>query len=142
MVSFDANVYYNPKAWGMETVATLENPHADYDFNTLAVWQHEDGRVFYARDSGCSCPSPFEDFRTFDDLYTWTKDNFDVFEEKVKNHARDWDESSGDFQCDKIDVIRKANLALISATPEAVEATIASLQRLAEDIMAEEASDE
>lgn len=41
---------------------SFEDPNADYSFDILCFWATEDGRVFTASDSGCSCPSPFEDY--------------------------------------------------------------------------------
>ena len=34
------------------------------------AWRGKDGRVFYGQDSGCSCPSPFEDwnFGSYEDF--------------------------------------------------------------------------
>lgn len=36
-----------------------------YEFNTLCFWATKDGRVYSACDSGCSCPTPFEDYEGF-----------------------------------------------------------------------------
>jgi len=59
-MSYEQNPYYNPKACNLVLVDELNEP-LDYAFNILAVWQHpESKRVFYAKDSGCSCPIPFE----------------------------------------------------------------------------------
>lgn len=34
-----------------------------YEYDTFIVLRHiPSGRLFYANDSGCSCPTPFEDF--------------------------------------------------------------------------------
>lgn len=41
----------------------------DYSFDIVAVWRdNETGRLFGAFDSGCSCPSPFEDFSRLEDM--------------------------------------------------------------------------
>jgi len=42
----------------------------DYDFNILLFVKTPDGRVYSAKDSGCSCPDPFEDYtgETVDDV--------------------------------------------------------------------------
>lgn len=55
------NPYYNPSDLKLEQLS-FEDPGACYSFDTLAFWTTEDGRVFTARDSGCSCPTPFEDY--------------------------------------------------------------------------------
>jgi len=60
------NPYYSPESLGLTTVATVED-EPDYDFQILAIWS--DGKRFYwAEDTGCSCPTPFEDYTTLDSL--------------------------------------------------------------------------
>jgi hypothetical protein len=39
-----------------------------YQFDERIIAKHKDGRWFTARDSGCSCPVPFEDFQKLEDL--------------------------------------------------------------------------
>ena len=58
-----SNVYYDPAASGLVSVDSLDESGLCYEFNTLMVVKHKaTGRVFYAHDSGCSCPTPFENF--------------------------------------------------------------------------------
>lgn len=57
-----SNPYYHPEDFGLTIVGMIE-VEPDYDFDMLVVWT--DGTTLYwAEDSGCSCPSPFEDFTT------------------------------------------------------------------------------
>lgn len=90
MDSYDLNIYYNPKNCGLEIVATLDEPDLSYEYNTfLVVKDIYTGRLFYATDSGCSCPTPFENyhFRGADDtdLQEITKQNLEQFEREVMN---------------------------------------------------------
>lgn len=55
-------VYYSPEDYGLQTVGNLDEDGLDYEFHILAIWKDEEGRIYWAEDSGCSCPSPFEDF--------------------------------------------------------------------------------
>lgn len=56
------NIYSSPEKFGMQVVCELEDPDASYTFDTVVVWRQADtGLLFFARDSGCSCPVPFED---------------------------------------------------------------------------------
>ena len=55
------NPYYDPESLGLEKIS-FEEPGLSYEFNTLCFWSTGDGRVFSAFDSGCSCPTPFEDY--------------------------------------------------------------------------------
>lgn len=54
------DVYYNPEKFGLTIVETFDFSDGYYQFDYLAVWKDEAGNLFYAEDSGCSCPSPFE----------------------------------------------------------------------------------
>ena len=56
------------------------------------IWQHKDGRLFYGQDSGCSCPSPFENFNSLADLTPITKTGFESFVKTLRSYA---DESYG-----------------------------------------------
>ena len=58
-----SNVYYNPEHFGLEIVAEIEYSSGCYKFDTRVVWKQKNSRkCFTARDSGCSCPTPFEDY--------------------------------------------------------------------------------
>lgn len=62
-------LYYDPQEWGLEVVGELEFSDGCYQFDTLVVWKDKKNRkVYYAEDSGCSCPVPFEECRSVDDL--------------------------------------------------------------------------
>lgn len=44
-----------------ETIATIEWRYESWEFDMTEVYRRKDGALFRASDSGCSCPSPFED---------------------------------------------------------------------------------
>lgn len=61
-MSYETNPYYNPEAVGAERIGELERPNLSYAFSIFLVLREKaTGLVFFADDSGCSCPSPFED---------------------------------------------------------------------------------
>ena len=67
--SFTENPFYNPSACGLKMVDTLSFTDEAYQFDYLVVWKSlSDGKIYYARDSGCSCPTPFEDFHKLSDM--------------------------------------------------------------------------
>ena len=69
MSNYDSNVYYNPEKHGLEPVAEIEYSSGIYEFDTRVVWRQVDTGVLYtARDSGCSCPTPFEDINGIAEL--------------------------------------------------------------------------
>lgn len=58
-----SDIYYSPENHGIEIVGELEQ-EPDYDFHKFVVWRDLKNKniVYYATDSGCSCPMPFENF--------------------------------------------------------------------------------
>jgi hypothetical protein len=63
------NIYYHPEEFGLEVVAKIDDRWACYSFDLTVVWRDiATGKKYWASDSGCSCPSPFEDFQSVDSL--------------------------------------------------------------------------
>lgn len=56
------DVYYDSDHFGLEKVLELDEQDMSYEFNTFVVWKDKDGVYYWASDSGCSCPSPFESY--------------------------------------------------------------------------------
>lgn len=67
-MSWDNNPYYDPSKFGLELVDSIEWDGEDYQFHITAVWRQARGKYYVATDSGCSCPSPFEDYDKLEDL--------------------------------------------------------------------------
>lgn len=67
------DVYYNPDKFGLTIIGEVEWSEPCYSFDTTVVWKHEDGTFYWASDSGCSCPTPFEDYTSLEDLSSGTK---------------------------------------------------------------------
>lgn len=64
-----SNIYYSPSQFGLEMVGEVEWSDEPYQFDLTVVWRRKaDGQLFYADDEGCSCPSPFEDYKGVEDL--------------------------------------------------------------------------
>lgn len=81
----NTNPYYNPETMGLKILGTLDED-LDYEFNTLVVWQETaTKKLYYATDSGCSCPTPFEDYTTIDSLTPVNDQTRSNFENEVKN---------------------------------------------------------
>lgn len=55
------NFYSDYASIGWELLE-IGDENLDYEFDILAFWKTPDGRVFSASDSGCSCPTPFENY--------------------------------------------------------------------------------
>lgn len=91
------NVYYNPEDCGLEIVGVLEENGLSYEYNTfLCVRETASGRVFYCRDAGCSCPTPFEDYYFSNgddtDLDELKPETLQQFIDEVNNFPADIDE--------------------------------------------------
>ena len=62
------NPYYNPEKCGLKIIFS-EDTAGEYEFDiTLIVQELSTGRYFLGKDSGCSCPTPFEDFHSLSDF--------------------------------------------------------------------------
>jgi len=72
-----ADIYHSPEAHGLQILAFVQ-AEPDYNFDMTVAWLDENGRVFVGQDSGCSCPSPFEDYHSVADLDLVTAQNFDI----------------------------------------------------------------
>lgn len=67
-MSYDNNVYDSPEKHGLEIVDTISGG-GGYDFDDVVVFKHkESGCYYWAADSGCSCPTPFESYERVEDL--------------------------------------------------------------------------
>lgn len=80
------NIYYSPEAHGLKLVAEIDFSN-DYDFDKVVVWENERGERFWAQDSGCSCPCPFEDYHDIASLERLTSNSWSYFEETVRGHS-------------------------------------------------------
>lgn len=62
------NIYYSPEDFGLQIVGSFDFAEEDYSFDMCVVWKEARGKYWIGTDSGCSCPSPFEDVRDMNDL--------------------------------------------------------------------------
>lgn len=94
----DANLYYNPEKLGFQTVDSLETKGESYQFDIVLVLRDvTTGEHFWCQDSGCSCPTPFEN-HSRESLERLTLDNWGYFENTVKSSCQDWNGvDSSDF---------------------------------------------
>lgn len=65
-----STVYAQPEKFGLTTVGEIEWSEPDYSFDLTVVWRAGDGTLYWGDDSGCSCPSPYEDVESLGDLST------------------------------------------------------------------------
>jgi hypothetical protein len=70
-----SDVYYNPEAFGLIQVAQHDFSDGNYEFDYRVIWEDKDGNLLTARDAGCSCPSPFEDYTRIEDIDKFNLDD-------------------------------------------------------------------
>jgi hypothetical protein len=83
-----ASVYYDPDKFGLKVLGDIDWSSGLYEFDQTVVWQDEQGQMYYADDSGCSCPSPFEAMGR-DDLTPCTFPELQAHLEKRLEGCRD-----------------------------------------------------
>lgn len=97
------DVYCNPKKYGLTQIAQLDDTEAGYEFDMIVAWRHTDGSIYWQQDSGCSCPSPFENYHDLASLNRAAPDLRDL-EEAVKAHKTHSQEDADAF----LSAVRKA----------------------------------
>lgn len=102
-MSYDNSPYNHPEKHNLEIVGEIET-NESYAFTMLVVWKNKDGELFYATDSGCSCPSPFEDLNSEADLTKIDKNHFDAFESEVMSFREEGGSPTAD---DRMQLIQK-----------------------------------
>lgn len=68
MSYYEKNPYYSPEAFGLKLETQLDMTKFDYSFDYRVIWSDDSGQIYTAYDSGCSCPTPFEDYDSIDKL--------------------------------------------------------------------------
>lgn len=76
------NVYYNPEQAGL-TIFDQVDTAGSYEFDIFLILEDEKRMLYYCSDSGCSCPTPFEDVT---EIHEITDDTFFNFERALENH--------------------------------------------------------
>lgn len=81
---FNANPAYHPEECGLELIDTLSG-ELSWEFDDVHIWKDiESGEYYWAADSGCSCPCPFEDYDKLSELFL-LKDSLHDLTERAKN---------------------------------------------------------
>jgi hypothetical protein len=78
---------HNYEGWTL--IDMLDDADLSYAYNMLGVWEHE-GKLYWAEDAGCSCPTPFEDYTNTEDLNALTDaPSYLIFEAAVQDFPAD-----------------------------------------------------
>jgi hypothetical protein len=91
------NIYYDTEKCGLTQVDVLDQSDLSYEFNTLLVVEAtQSKKLYWATSSGCSCPTPFEEYHFNGDddnnLEALNKETLDTFIREVENFPVSTDE--------------------------------------------------
>lgn len=78
------DLYNDPEKFGLKLIGSIEWYEAAWEFDLTIVLIDESGQLYYASDSGCSCPSPFENYTNVSDA---TKVSFTELDAYLKERA-------------------------------------------------------
>ncbi len=79
----EGNPYYSPEQFGLEILFDIDTA-GSYEFDMFVIWERKSDRtIWWATDSGCSCPTPFDDC----DLSEITTDTYYNFKQALENHS-------------------------------------------------------
>jgi len=85
-LKFDDNPYYSPEKCGLQIFEYIDTA-GSYEFDIFCIWEKLDtGDLYYDSDSGCSCPSPFDNGDHGHDLKLITGDTYYNFKKELENH--------------------------------------------------------
>jgi hypothetical protein len=87
-MNFNQNIYYYPEKHDLVIIKEIDSA-GGYEFDTTVVFKDKDNNFYFASDSGCSCPSPFEEFNSVADLTKLTLHEFHALEQEVQRHIKD-----------------------------------------------------
>lgn len=62
------DVYNQPEKFGLSIVEVTEKPDLSWEYDMVVLFEDEAGNKYWAEDSGCSCPAPFEEYTSIDSL--------------------------------------------------------------------------
>jgi hypothetical protein len=85
------NIYDCPEAFGLTAFGDVDFSSGCYEFDRIVVWKDDRGQLYYAEDSGCSCPEPFGSF----DLRNITKATPHQITERLQAKAKERDDAYG-----------------------------------------------
>lgn len=97
---YDSGIYYNPEKHGLTTIGSIDWSDGCYQFNLTGVWQdRSNGRLLWGNDSGCSCPSPFEDTKVADlSTGSWMELKTYLDERNPEADPNDWGDEPRDTE--------------------------------------------
>lgn len=85
-MKFQTNPYYNPEDCGLKIFESIDTA-GSYEFDIFCIWEKlDDNSLWWDTDSGCSCPSPFDNGDHGHDLKPINEDTMFNFNQALENH--------------------------------------------------------
>jgi len=79
------DIYASPEKHGLRIVESHEEEGLDYEFHMVVLWEDiKTKKRYWGEDSGCSCPSPFENYYSVSKLQDWSMTKRE-YEQTVRN---------------------------------------------------------
>lgn len=103
-MGYGSDPYSSPEKHGLTMIGDIEWDDESYQFDMTAVWRDAEGGLYWADDSGCSCPSPFEDFQSIEEL---TKGTF--YELATHLEGRKANAQSGDAAARVVELLSRVD---------------------------------
>lgn len=95
MPDWDHNLYYNPDKSGFSLFDEIDTA-SSYEFDKLIVLERlSDKQLFWATDSGCSCPTPFEDIGADELTSISNPHEYEEFAKAVTQHCTNYGHNYG-----------------------------------------------
>lgn len=86
-MKFQENPYYSPELCGLSIFDEI-NTADSYEYDMFVIWRKlDDNTLWWDSDSGCSCPTPFDNGDHGHELTQITEDTFYNFDLALKNHS-------------------------------------------------------
>jgi hypothetical protein len=83
--------YHDPAKFGLTMVGSIDY-RDEYEFDIVAVFRDQQGRLGYLKDSGCSCPTPFDGMGVDTLTFCTPAELQAVLEERARENT--WSEDS------------------------------------------------
>ncbi len=99
--------YNDPGSLGLTIVGEVHWSDEPYQFDLTVVWKDEQGNLYYADDSGCSCPGWFEDYHKVEDLTKATSMEIGAHLQERLNTDDEWRKPDADAAGQASDLMLK-----------------------------------
>lgn len=92
MSYYNDDVYHQPEKFDLALLVETDDQNASYSFHMVVVWAHRTtGKLYWAEDSGCFCPSPFEGFNNIESVTPLNPQTYGTWIQAMRNSGASLD---------------------------------------------------